>query len=101
MTNHWADIANADVILSMGGNSAEAHPVGFRWVMRAKERSNAILISIDPRFNRTTAVADHHAWLRTGTDIVFLGGLINYLIENDRYAHDYVREYTDARLIVA
>src|SRR5690606_39179446 len=85
----------------MGGNSAEAHPVGFRWVMRAKERSNAILISIDPRFNRTTAVADHHAWLRTGTDIVFLGGLINYLIENDRYAHDYVREYTDARLIVA
>jgi len=101
MTNHWADIANADVILSMGGNSAEAHPVGFRWVMRAKERNNAILISIDPRFNRTTAVADYHAWIRTGTDIVFLGGLINYLIESDRYAHEYVREYTDASLIVA
>jgi len=101
MTNHWADIANADVILSMGGNSAEAHPVGFRWVMRAKERNNAILISIDPRYNRTTAVSDYHAWIRTGTDIVFLGGLISYLIENNLYAHEYVLEYTDASLIVA
>ena len=101
MTNHWTDIANANVILSMGGNSAEAHPVGFRWVMHAKQRSNAVLISIDPRFNRTTAVADYHAWIRTGTDIAFLGGFINYLIETNRFAHEYVREYTDASLIVA
>jgi len=70
MTNSWVDIRNANIILSMGGNSAEAHPVGFRWVMQAKERSDAILISIDPRYNRTTAVADYHAWIRTGTDIV-------------------------------
>ncbi|TLX56060.1 formate dehydrogenase-N subunit alpha [Stutzerimonas nosocomialis] len=100
MTNHWVDIRNAHIILSMGGNSAEAHPVGFRWVMQAKERSNAILISIDPRYNRTTAVADYHAWIRTGTDIVFLGGLISYLIENNRYNDEYVRAYTDASLLV-
>ncbi len=100
MTNHWVDIRNADVVLSMGGNSAEAHPVGFRWVMQAKNQNNAILISIDPRYNRTTAVADYHAFIRTGTDIVFLGGLISYLIENNRYAQEYVREYTDASLIV-
>lgn len=100
MTNSWVDIRNANIILSMGGNSAEAHPVGFRWVMQAKERSDAILISIDPRYNRTTAVADYHAWIRTGTDIVFLGGLISYLIENDRYAHEYVLHYTDAAHLV-
>jgi len=100
MTNHWVDIRNANVVLSMGGNSAEAHPVGFRWVMQAKERSNAILISIDPRFNRTTAVADHHAWIRTGTDILFLGGLIHYLIENGKYNQEYVLAYTDASHLV-
>ena len=100
MTNSWVDIRNANIVLSMGGNSAEAHPVGFRWVMQAKERSDAILISIDPRYNRTTAVADYHAWIRTGTDIVFLGGLISYLIENDRYAHEYVLHYTDAAHLV-
>ncbi len=100
MTNHWVDIRNANVILSMGGNSAEAHPVGFRWVIHAKERSKAILISVDPRYNRTTAVSDIHAWLRTGTDIVWLGGLISYLIENELYNRDYVLAYTDAPLIV-
>src|SRR5690606_24471353 len=101
MTNHWADIANADVILSMGGNSAEAHPVGFRSAMRAKERSNAIVISIDPRFNRTPAVADHPAWLRPGTDIVVLGALISDLIENDRYAQHSGPDATEAPAIVA
>lgn len=100
MTNHWVDIRNANVILSMGGNSAEAHPVGFRWVMHAKERNDAVLISVDPRYNRTTAVSDIHAWLRTGTDIVWLGGLINYLIETDRFHHEYVRAYTDASHLV-
>jgi formate dehydrogenase major subunit len=100
MTNHWVDIRNANVILSMGGNSAEAHPVGFRWVMQAKEKNDAILISIDPRYNRTTAVADYHAWIRTGTDIVFLGGLISYLIESGRYHHEYVQAYTDATHLV-
>ena len=88
MTNHWVDIRNADLILSMGGNSAEAHPVGFRWVMEAKYRNNARLISVDPRFTRTGAVADFHAEIRTGTDIMFLGGLINYLIETDQIHHE-------------
>lgn len=100
MTNHWVDIRNANLILSMGGNSAEAHPVGFRWVMEAKEKNNAPLIAIDPRFTRTGAVADLHAEIRTGTDIAFLGGLINYLIETDQINHEYVRNYTDASLIV-
>ena len=100
MTNHWVDIRNANVVLSMGGNSAEAHPGGFRWVMQAKERRNAVLISIDPRFNRTTAMADHHAWIRTGTDILFLGGLIYYLIENGKYNQEYVLAYTDASHLV-
>ena len=78
MTNHWVDIRNANLILSMGGNSAEAHPVGFRWMVEAKEKNNAKLITIDPRFTRTSAVADYHAYIRTGTDIVYLGGLINF-----------------------
>ena len=100
MTNHWVDIRNANVILSMGGNSAEAHPVGFRWVMHAKDQNNAVLISIDPRYNRTTAVADYHAWIRTGTDIVFLGGLLSYLMESGKYAKEYVLAYTDASHLV-
>ncbi len=100
MTNHWVDISNANLVLSMGGNSAEAHPVGFRWVMEAKEKNNAKLISIDPRYTRTGAVADYEVNIRTGTDIVFLGGLINFLLETDQIQHEYVRAYTDVSLIV-
>lgn len=100
MTNHWVDIRNADLILVMGGNAAEAHPVGFRWVMEAKEHNDARLVVVDPRFNRTAAVADYYAEIRTGTDIAFLGGLISYLIETDQIHHEYVRAYTDASLIV-
>ena len=58
MTNGWNDIANADVVLAMGGNPAENHPVGFRWVMEAKRNRNAKLVCVDPRFQRTAAVAD-------------------------------------------
>lgn len=101
MTNHWVDIRNADLILVMGGNAAEAHPVGFRWVMEAKEHNDARLIVVDPRFNRTAAVADYYAEIRTGTDIAFLGGLIHYLIETGQYHRDYVAAYTDASLIVS
>ncbi|TVP51247.1 MAG: formate dehydrogenase-N subunit alpha [Halomonas sp.] len=100
MTNHWVDIRNADLIIGMGGNPAEAHPVGFRWVMEAKEHNDARLVVVDPRFTRTAAVADFFAEIRTGTDIAFLGGLISYLIENDHIHHEYVRAYTDASLIV-
>jgi anaerobic selenocysteine-containing dehydrogenase len=77
MTNGWTDIKNADVVLAMGGNPAENHPVGFRFVMEARRNRNATLVCVDPRFNRTAAVADHYVQLRVGTDIAFLGGLIH------------------------
>jgi ferredoxin len=79
MTNHWVDIKNADVIPVMGGNAAEAHPCGFKWVTEAKAHNKARLIVVDPRFTRTASVADVYAPIRTGTDNVFLGGLINHL----------------------
>jgi formate dehydrogenase major subunit len=79
---------------------AECHPVGFRWPMKAKERG-AKLIHVDPRFTRTSAMADIHVPLRAGTDIAFLGGLVNYIITNERYFHDYVLNYTNAAAIVS
>ena len=100
MTNGWTDIANADVILAMGGNPAENHPVGFRFVMEARRKRKAKLVNVDPRFNRTSAVADHFVQIRAGSDIAFLGGLIHYALENDRYHRDYVRLYTNATFIV-
>ena len=78
---------------------AENHPVGFQWVMEAKERG-AVIIHVDPRFTRTSAVADIHATIRPGTDIAFLGGLIHYIIENKRYFDEYIRAYTNATAIV-
>src|SRR3984957_9114754 len=100
MTNHWVDIKNADVILVMGGNAAEAHPCGFKWVAEAKAHNKARLIVVDPRFTRTASVADYYAPIRTGTDIVFLGGVINYLLTNDKIQHEYVKNYTDVAFIV-
>ena len=100
MTNHWVDIKNADVVLVMGGNSAEAHPVGFKWVIEAKKQNKAKLVVVDPRFTRTAAVADFYAPIRTGTDIAFLGGVINYLLTNDKIHHEYVKAYTDFSYLV-
>jgi formate dehydrogenase major subunit len=100
MTNHWVDIKNADVILVMGGNAAEAHPCGFKWVTEAKAHRKARLIVVDPRFTRTASVADFYAPIRTGTDIVFLGGVINYLLTHDKIQHEYVKNYTDFSFIV-
>jgi formate dehydrogenase major subunit len=100
MTNHWVDIKNADLILAMGGNAAEAHPCGFKWVTEAKAHNKARLIVVDPRFTRTASVADVYAPIRTGTDIVFLGGVIHYLLANDQIQHDYVRDYTDFTFLV-
>jgi formate dehydrogenase major subunit len=100
MTNHWVDIKNADVILIMGGNAAEAHPCGFKWVTEAKAHNKARLIVVDPRFNRSAAMADFYAPIRTGTDIAFLGGVINYLITHNKIQRDYVKAYTDAPFIV-
>ncbi len=100
MTNHWVDIKNADIILIMGGNAAEAHPCGFKWVTEAKAHNNAKLIVVDPRFTRSASVADYYAPIRTGTDITFLGGVIKYLLDNDKIQHEYVRNYTDMSFIV-
>ncbi len=101
MTNHWVDIKNANVIIVMGGNAAEAHPCGFKWVTEAKAHNQAKFIVIDPRFTRSASVADLYAPLRTGTDIAFLGGVINYLLSHDKIQHEYVKAYTNASFIVA
>ena len=100
MTNHWVDIKNANLILIMGGNAAEAHPCGFKWVTEAKAHNKARLIVVDPRFTRSAAVADVYAPVRAGTDIAFLAGVINYLLTNDKIQHEYVKAYTDASYIV-
>ena len=100
MTNHWVDIKNADLVLVMGGNAAEAHPCGFKWVIEAKEQRKARLLVVDPRFTRSAAVADFYTPIRTGTDIAFLGGVINYLLSNDRVNHEYVKNYTDFSFLV-
>ncbi len=100
MTNHWVDIKNADVVLIMGGNAAEAHPCGFKWVTEAKAHNKAKLIVVDPRFTRSASVADFYAPIRTGTDIIFLGGVIKYLLDKDQIQHEYVRNYTDFSFIV-
>src|SRR5574340_1063430 len=100
MTNHWVDIKNANVIIVMGGNAAEAHPCGFKWVTEAKAHNHAQFIVIDPRFTRSASVADLYAPIRTGTDIAFLGGVINYLLTHDKIQHEYVKAYTNAALIV-
>ncbi|HYF00432.1 MAG TPA: formate dehydrogenase-N subunit alpha [Planctomycetota bacterium] len=100
MTNGWTDIQNADVVLAMGGNPAENHPCGFKWVIEAKKKRGAKLVSVDPRFNRTSAVADHFVPIRSGTDIAFLGGLIRHAIENKRFHEDYVRLHTNALFLL-
>src|SRR6201998_3382954 len=100
MTNGWIDIKNTDMMLIMGGNPAENHPCGFKWAMEAKRNRNAKLISVDPRFTRTSSTADLFLQIRAGTDIAFLGGVIRYAIENNRIAHDYLVNYTNAAFVV-
>ena len=100
MTNHWRDIKNADLILVNGANPAEAHPVGFQWFMRAKLDRGAKIIHADPRFTRTSAVADMYLRIRTGSDVAYFGGLINHVLQNNLFHDEYVREYTNASFIV-
>ena len=78
---------------------AECHPVGFRWVMKAKEKG-ATIIHVDPRFTRTSAVADIHVPIRAGSDIAFLGGIIHYILQHERYFKEYVATYTNAAAIL-
>ena len=100
MTNGWIDIRNADLMLIMGGNPAENHPCGFKWAIEAKRRRNAKMIVVDPRFTRTASVADLFLQIRAGSDIAFLGGLINYAIANNRIARDYLVHYTNAAFLI-
>jgi len=100
MTQHWIDIKNADVVLIMGSNAAEHHPISFKWVLKAKD-AGATVIHVDPKFSRTSARSDFHVPLRSGTDIAFLGGLMKYIIDKELYFKQFVVEYTNASFLVA
>jgi formate dehydrogenase major subunit len=99
MTNHWIDIRNSDCILIMGSNAAENHPISMKWVEKAMD-NGAPLISVDPRFTRTSSKADIYAPLRSGTDIAFLGGMMNYILANNKFHTEYAANYTNASFIV-
>src|SRR5215813_4300300 len=100
MTNLWTDIRNTDLVIIMGGNAAEAHPCGFKWVTEAKQSRGAKLIVVDPRFTRSASVADVYAPIRQGSDIAWLLGMINYMLQNDKIQHEYVKNYTNAAFLV-
>ncbi len=99
MTNHWIDLKNADVVLVMGSNPAENHPISMKWILRAKEKG-AKLIVVDPRFTKTAAKADIYSPIRSGSDIAFLGGMIKYILDNKLYFREYVVNYTNATYLV-
>src|SRR4051794_37735820 len=90
---------NSDCIVIMGSNMAENHPVGFQWALEARERG-AHVIHVDPRFTRTSAMSTKHVGIRAGSDIAFLGGIVNYILENERWFDEYVKRYTNAPVIV-
>ncbi len=104
MTNHWIDVKNSDCIMIIGSNAAENHPISFKWVTRAIERG-AKLISVDPRFTRTSSKAHLYAPIRSGTDIAFIGGIIKWVLDDmeknpGNYNLEYVTQYTNAALII-
>jgi formate dehydrogenase major subunit len=98
-TTAQQDLSNADAILVMGSSMAENHPVGFQWVIAARERG-AKIIHVDPRFTRTSAMADVWSSLRAGSDIVLLGALIRYVLEYEKDFREYVLAYTNASVIL-
>jgi formate dehydrogenase major subunit len=100
MTNHWIDIQHADVILAIGSNPAENHPISFKYIEKAMDNGGK-LISVDPRYTRTSSKADIYAQLRPGTDIAFMGGLINYVLHNDLMHREYVVNYTNAASLIS
>jgi len=100
MTNHWIDLKNSDCIFVIGANPAENHPASMYWVLKAVDDNGAPLIVVDPRFTRTAAKASLYAPLRPGTDIVFLGGIINHALQNELYHKEYVVHFTDASFLV-
>lgn len=100
MTNHWVDLKNADVALIIGSNAAENHPMSFKWLQKGKEERGTIIINVDPRYTRTSAKSDIWAPIRSGTDIAFIGGIINYALTKGRVNWEYVRHYTNATFLV-
>src|SRR5437773_631036 len=100
MTNHWRDFKNSDVILVIGANPAENHPCGWKWAHVGRDERGTKIIHVDPRFTRTSAIADLYAPIRAGTDVAFFGGLINYILEKKLYHEDYVKLHTNASFLV-
>src|SRR3954451_12811289 len=98
-TNYQQDFQNSDCVWIQGSALMEAHPVGSRWAMKARERG-AKIIHVDPHYSRTSAVADLYVPIRAGSDIAFVGGLINHIIETESYFTDYVVHYTNASMIL-
>ena len=94
-TTFQEDLQFSDCILIMGSNMAEAHPVGFRFPMKARERG-ARISHVDPHFSRTSASATTYVPIRAGTDIAFLGGSINQVLSRERWFEEYVLHYTNA-----
>jgi formate dehydrogenase major subunit len=105
MTNHWNDLKNSDCIMIIGSNAAENHPLSFKWITKAIEENGATLISVDPRFTRSSSKAHIYAQIRSGTDIAFIGGMIRWVLNDmeanpGRYNMTYVREYTNAAFLI-
>src|SRR5659263_516976 len=99
MTSHFCDFKNADVILAIGSNNAEIHPVTMAWVQEARAKGGKYIV-VDPRFTRSAALADIYAPLRSGTDIAFFGGLMKYIMDNNLWQDEYVKNYTNATYLV-
>ena len=100
MTNHWKDIKNSDLVLVMGANPAENHPCGFKWALEARDTRGAKIVTVDPRYTRTSAVADRHLQIRPGSDIAVLGGWINKILSENLFHREYVESHTNASFIV-
>ena len=99
MTNHWIDLKNSDSIFIIGCNPAENHPISFKWIEEAMDNGGKLIV-VDPRYTRSASKSDIYAQVRPGTDIAFLGGMINYALQNDLIQTEYVRDYTNATFLV-
>ena len=99
MTNHWIDLKNSDAIFIIGCNPAENHPISFKWIEKAMDEGGKLLV-VDPRYTRSASKANIYAQIRPGTDIAFLGGMINYALQNNKIQEEYVRDYTNASFII-
>jgi formate dehydrogenase major subunit len=100
MTNHWLDLQHSKVFLIAGSNAAENHVMSMKWIQKARAKG-AKIIHVDPRFTRTSAMADVFARIRPGTDIAYLGAIISYIIENRLYDDEYVRLHTNAAFLTS